>query len=51
VEAKKRPLYIAASGSISTEAPQTTEARLDPEGDYYVHDNIFDPANWTKAKP
>jgi hypothetical protein len=50
METKKQPLYIAARGSISTGDPHATEALLNPEGDYYVHDNIFDPNNWKKAE-
>jgi YidC/Oxa1 family membrane protein insertase len=49
-EAKKHPLYIAISGSLHLESPDTTQFTLDPKMDYYVHDNIFDPANWIKAE-
>jgi membrane protein insertase Oxa1/YidC/SpoIIIJ len=49
-EAKKRPLYIAVSGSLHLENPDTTQFTLDPKKDYYVHTNIFDPANWEKAE-
>jgi hypothetical protein len=50
IEAKKRPLYIAVSGSIHLEDPMETQFKLDPKKDYYVHDNIFDPGNWEKAE-
>jgi hypothetical protein len=48
-EAKKEPLYIAVSGSLHLEDPDTTQFTLDPKKDYYVHTNIFDPANWETA--
>lgn len=50
LEAKNAPLYIGNSGSIHLESPSSTQFTLNPEQDYYVHDNIFDPANWTKVK-
>jgi hypothetical protein len=49
-DAKKNPLYIAISGSLHLEGPQTTQFTLNPKIDYYVHDNIFDPANWERAE-
>jgi hypothetical protein len=49
-EAKKSPLYIAISGSLHLEGPDTTRFTLDPQKDYYVHDNIFDPRNWEKVE-
>ncbi|MFP3089885.1 YidC/Oxa1 family membrane protein insertase [Treponema sp. TIM-1] len=49
-EAKKSPLYIAISGSIHLADPMTTTFMLDPKKDYYVHTNIFDPANWERAE-
>jgi hypothetical protein len=49
-EAKKSPLYIAVSGSIHLDDPMAAAFTLDPERDYYVHTNIFDPANWEKAE-
>jgi hypothetical protein len=49
-EAKKSPLYIAISGGLHLEGPDTTRFTLDPQKDYYVHDNIFDPHNWEKAE-
>jgi hypothetical protein len=45
-ENKKRPLYIAMSGSIHLSASVATQFVLNPKEDYYVHDNIFDPNNW-----
>jgi YidC/Oxa1 family membrane protein insertase len=50
MEAKKSPLYIAVSGSIHLDDPVATTFALDPKRDYYVHTNIFDPANWEKAE-
>jgi hypothetical protein len=49
-EAKKSPLYIAISGSLHLEGPDTTQFTLDSKKDYYVRDNIFDPNNWEKAE-
>jgi YidC/Oxa1 family membrane protein insertase len=49
-EAKKEPLYIAISGSVHIEDSQATQFGLNPKEDYYVHTNIFDPANWEKAE-
>jgi membrane protein insertase Oxa1/YidC/SpoIIIJ len=48
--AKKNPLYIAISGNLYLEGPDTTQFTLDPQKDYYVHDNIFNPANWEKVE-
>jgi arylsulfatase A-like enzyme len=48
--AKKDPLYIAVSGSLHLGSPDTARFTLNPKMDYYVHDNIFDPANWEKAE-
>ncbi|GHV77101.1 membrane protein [Spirochaetia bacterium] len=48
-ELKENPLYIAISGSIHLENPTDALFVLDPKRDYYVHDTIFDPANWSKA--
>ncbi|MDR2632087.1 MAG: hypothetical protein LBC51_00485 [Treponema sp.] len=50
IEAKKSPLYIAVSGSIQMEDPMASTFTLNPQKDYYVLDNIFDPANWKKAE-
>ncbi|MDR2630507.1 MAG: YidC/Oxa1 family membrane protein insertase [Spirochaetaceae bacterium] len=50
MEAKKSPLYIAISGNIHLENSKATTFLLDPKKDYYVHDNIFDPANWEKVE-
>jgi YidC/Oxa1 family membrane protein insertase len=50
MEAKKSPLYIAVSGSIHLDDPAADAFTLDPKKDYYVHTNIFDPANWEKAE-
>jgi hypothetical protein len=44
------PLYIAISGGIHLDDPMATTFTLDPKKNYYVHDNIFDPANWEQMK-
>jgi hypothetical protein len=48
---KRRPLYIAVSGSIfaGKNGASATKYALDPKRDYYVRDNIFDASNWTRA--
>jgi hypothetical protein len=46
---KNKPLYVACSGGVHLEDPEAGSIILDPEKDYYVYDNIFDPANWEKA--
>ncbi|MFP3091191.1 YidC/Oxa1 family membrane protein insertase [Treponema sp. TIM-1] len=50
VELKNYPLYVACSGGIHLENPEATRITLEPDKDYYVHDTIFDPANWEKAE-
>jgi len=47
---KLNPLYIAVSGSINLENPASTKYTLNIKKDYYVHTNIFDSHNWTKAE-
>ncbi|WP_059369351.1 YidC/Oxa1 family membrane protein insertase [Treponema endosymbiont of Eucomonympha sp.] len=49
-ENKKKPLYIAISGSIHLSDPNVTQFGLNPKEDYYIHDNIFDPANWEQVE-
>jgi YidC/Oxa1 family membrane protein insertase len=49
-DAKKKPLYIAISGSIHLSDPSVTQFAINPQKDYYVHDNIFDAKNWKKAE-
>jgi hypothetical protein len=49
-EAKKKPLYIAISGSIHIGDAQATQFTLNPKEDYYVHDNIFDSSNWERVE-
>ncbi|GHV93960.1 membrane protein [Spirochaetia bacterium] len=46
---KNEPLYIAVSGYTAIENPRQTQFTLNPQKDYYVHDNIFDQNNWSKA--
>jgi hypothetical protein len=48
---KEQPLYVACSGNIHLEDPDETQASLDPHKDYYVRDNIFDPACWEAVSP
>jgi hypothetical protein len=53
MDAKQKPLYIALSvpiGGAHLVHAEETEIALDPNKDYYVHDNIFDPANWEKVE-
>jgi hypothetical protein len=47
---KEKPLYIAVSGSIHLEDPMEKKVLLNPRIDHYVHDNIFDPNNWTPVE-
>jgi hypothetical protein len=49
MDAKQKPLYVAMSGSIHITTGEETQILLDPQKDYYVHGNIFEPANWEKA--
>jgi YidC/Oxa1 family membrane protein insertase len=49
IQAKEKPLYIAISGSIHIENKQESQFKLNPEKDYYVHDNIFSAKNWSPA--
>jgi YidC/Oxa1 family membrane protein insertase len=46
---KEKPLYIAVSGSIHIDSDDTSQFRLNPKRDYYVHDSIFDSKNWIPA--
>jgi YidC/Oxa1 family membrane protein insertase len=46
---KENPLYIAISGSIHIQNRQDTQYGLNPQKDYYVHDNIFNGNNWIQA--
>ncbi|MHC6201689.1 YidC/Oxa1 family membrane protein insertase, partial [Breznakiellaceae bacterium SP9] len=50
MHAKESPLYIGSSGTVHLDDPQLTQFPLSPENDWYVHDDIFDPKNWTKVK-
>jgi len=49
IERKKEPLYIAISGSIHLSDSNNSQFQLNPQEDYYVHDNIFIAENWTPA--
>jgi hypothetical protein len=49
IDRKKDPLYIAISGSIHLSGRVATQFALNPNKDYYVHNNIFDAKNWIKA--
>jgi hypothetical protein len=46
---KNGPLYVACSEGIHLKDPNSTQIDLDPRADYFVRDNIFDPANWKRA--
>jgi len=46
IERKKEPLYIAISGSIHLTNNNYSQFQLNPNKDYYVHDNIFKAENW-----
>jgi membrane protein insertase Oxa1/YidC/SpoIIIJ len=50
IDPKKSPLYVACSGGIHLADPESAQIGLDPKQDYYVRDNIFDPANWERAE-
>jgi hypothetical protein len=47
---KEKPLYITGSGSPHLGDPEAARLTLDPKRDYYVHDNIFEAKNWSKAE-
>ena len=49
MEPKNLPLYIAISGSNNIPGRNATQFPLDPDLDYYVHDNIFIYENWVKV--
>jgi hypothetical protein len=49
IERKKEPLYIAISGSIHLSDGNNSQFQLNPNKDYYVHDNIFAAENWIPA--
>jgi YidC/Oxa1 family membrane protein insertase len=46
IERKNDPLYIAISGSIHLSDSNNSQFQLNPNKDYYVHDNIFTAENW-----
>jgi YidC/Oxa1 family membrane protein insertase len=50
VELKHTPLYVACSGGVHLESSEAARITLDPGNDYYVHDNVLDPANWERAE-
>jgi hypothetical protein len=47
---KNRPLHVTYAGGINPGDPEATQVTMDPGRDYYVHDNIFDPANWERVE-
>jgi len=49
IELKKEPLYIAILGSIHLSDRNNSQFQLNPNKDYYVHDNIFAAENWIPA--
>jgi YidC/Oxa1 family membrane protein insertase len=53
MDAKQKPLYVFISAPLGNghlAYADDTRMPLNPEKDYYVHTNIFDPKNWEKAK-
>jgi YidC/Oxa1 family membrane protein insertase len=48
---KRRPLYIAVSGSSGLDDPDEARLSLNPKMDFWVHDNVFNPANWEQVEP
>jgi len=49
IKAKEKPQYIAVSGSIHIQNRQDSQFSLNPQKDYYVHENIFNKNNWIRA--
>jgi hypothetical protein len=52
MDAKQKALYIfmsAPPANAHLVYADDTHIPLNPEKDYYVHTNIFEPANWEKA--
>jgi YidC/Oxa1 family membrane protein insertase len=49
IDMKKKPLYIAVSGSIHIHNQSAAKFILNRNQDYLVHDNIFDAGNWIPA--
>ncbi|GHU16858.1 hypothetical protein FACS1894163_06980 [Spirochaetia bacterium] len=47
IEEKKNPLYINVSADTDF---NTTQMPLNPNEDYYVHTDIFNPENWERVK-
>jgi YidC/Oxa1 family membrane protein insertase len=53
MDEKQKPLYIFMSAPLGNDHliyADETQIPLNPEKDYYVHTNIFDPGNWEKVK-
>ncbi|MCL1927440.1 MAG: YidC/Oxa1 family membrane protein insertase [Treponema sp.] len=50
MEQKKTPLYIAVSVKTGHAKREYTRYPFDPKIDHYVHGNIFDEKNWSKAE-
>jgi hypothetical protein len=48
--AKSGSLFVSVSSGFSLPSPNATTQAINSPGDYYVHDNIFDPNNWEKAE-
>jgi hypothetical protein len=46
---KKSPLFVTFSGGAHRGDPNATSLSFDLEKSYYIHDNIFDEKNWTRA--
>lgn len=53
MDAKEEPLYIFISAPLGESHfvyGDETQVPLNPKKDYYVRDNIFDPANWERVE-
>jgi YidC/Oxa1 family membrane protein insertase len=50
IESKKKPLYIAASGSVHLENPLQTTLSLNPSNDYFVYGGMLEEKNWSIVK-
>jgi hypothetical protein len=46
---KSKPLYITRYPSNLFDDPFLTQFPLNPDDDFYIHDDIFNPLNWEKA--
>jgi hypothetical protein len=49
IEDKERPVYIARSAGVHRGDPRAGTLLFNAKEDYYVHGDIFDEKNWTRA--